>query len=344
LRRGTGATLAAVVLTGVIALADHGRAPDGAAEAVTASSESSAEPPAGSPGRASVRRSDPVLAAAGDIACDPLNSNFNNGQGTSNNCKQLAVSSAILADPAVKAVAALGDVQYYCGGLAAFNASYGPSWGRFKAITHPAVGNHEYITSGTSATDCDPTGTAKGYFDYFGGAAGLPSQGYYSYDLGAWHIVVLNTSCSKAGGCGSGSPQETWLRSDLAAHPAACTMAYWHIPLWSSGGRAASNSKTFTQDLYNAGADVVLTGHDHTYERFAPQDPSGVATPNGIRAWVVGTGGANHTSFTTVMPNSVVRDSTTYGYLRLVLHPTGYDWKFVPVVGTFTDSGSGTCH
>jgi hypothetical protein len=285
-----------------------------------------------------------VLAAAGDIACDPLNSNFKNGQGSTNSCKQLAVSSAILADPAVKAVAALGDVQYYCGGLAAFNASYDPSWGRFKAITHPAVGNHEYITSGTSATDCDTTGMAKGYFTYFGAAAGQPGQGYYSYDLGAWHIVVLNTSCTKAGGCGSGSPQETWLRSDLAAHPAACTLAYWHIPLWSSGGRAASNSKTFTQDLYNAGADVVLTGHDHTYERFAPQDPSGVATPNGIRAWVVGTGGANHTSFTTVMPNSVVRDSTTFGYLRLTLHPTSYDWKFVPVVGTFTDSGSGTCH
>jgi hypothetical protein len=256
----------------------------------------------------------------------------------------MAVSDAILADPSISAVAALGDVQYYCGGLGAFDASYDPSWGRFKQITHPAVGNHEFITSGSDATDCDTTGNASGYYSYFGAAAGVQGQGYYSYDLGAWHIIVLNTTCSKAGGCGTNSPQEKWLRADLAAHPAACTMAYWHIPLWSSGGRASSNSKVFTQDLYNAGADVVLTGHDHTYERFAPQDPNGVATPNGIRAWVVGTGGANHTSFPTVAANSVVRDSTTFGFLRMTLHPTSYDWKFVPVGGTFTDSGSASCH
>ncbi len=289
---------------------------------------------------------DPVLAAAGDIACDPQNPNFNAGAGTTSNCKQKAVSDAILADPSVTTVAALGDVQYECGGLAAFNASYDPSWGRFKSITKPAVGNHEYLPASTTppGTACDPTGTAAGYFSYFGAAAGDPTKGYYSYDLGTWHVIVLNTTCSQAGGCGANSPQETWLRADLAAHPVACTLAYFHIPLWSSGGRAAENARVFTRDLYAAGAEVVLTGHDHTYERFAPQDGESVATPLGVRGFVVGTGGANHTTIASVAPNSEVRDSTSYGFLKLTLRPGSYAWQFVPVGGSFTDSGSQACH
>ncbi|HEU4348262.1 MAG TPA: metallophosphoesterase, partial [Actinoplanes sp.] len=279
---------------------------------------------------------DPVLAAAGDIACDPLNRNFNGGAGTSANCRMKAVADLVLADPAVTTVAALGDVQYECGGLAAFNASYHPSWGRFKAITRPTVGNHEYIASSTTtpATDCDAGGTAAGYYTYFGAAAGDPAKGYYSYEVGSWHVIVLNTTCDKAGGCGAGSPQELWLRQDLAQHPAACTVAYFHIPLWSSGGRAEQNAKALVTALYQARAELVLTGHDHLYERFAPQAPDSTADPeNGIRAFVVGTGGANHTSVATVAANSEFRNDNTYGILKLTLRTGGYAWSFVPETG-----------
>ena len=233
-------------------------------------------------------------------------------------------------------------------GAAAFAAAYEPSWGRVRGLTHPAVGNHEYLTGSTTDphTDCDPTGMAAGYFGYFGAAAGDPYRGYYSYDLGAWHVVVLNSNCPEAGGCGAGTPQETWLRQDLAAHPTACTLAYWHIPLWSSGGRAARNITDLAWALYDYGAEVVLAGHDHIYERFAPQDPSGAADPDrGLRAFVVGTGGANHTTIETVAPNSVARNADTFGVLRMVLHPTGYDWSFVAEAGgSFHDSGSADCH
>ncbi len=292
--------------------------------------------------------SDPVLVAAGDIACDPLNSNFLGGLGNSNNCRQKAVSDLIVADSQVSAVAVLGDVQYYCGGAAAFAASYDLSWGRFRTLTRPAVGNHEYIPSSstTPATDCDPTGQGAGYFGYFGALAGAPNQGYYSYNLGTWHIIVLNSNCPQAGGCAPGTPQHTWLQADLAANPVACTLAYWHIPLWSSGGRAAQNTATLMQRLYNAGVEVVLTGHDHTYERFAPQNATGgLDLTNGIRAFVVGTGGSNHTTIPSIAANSEVRNADTFGVLRLTLHPGSYDWRFVPEPGkTFTDSGTSACH
>ncbi len=288
--------------------------------------------------------SDPVIVTAGDIACDPGSSKFNGGNGDSQNCRMLYTSNLILGiNPA--AVLALGDNQYYCGGYAAFQQSYDLSWGRAFAITHPAVGNHEYLTSG--GTGCDSTNTgAAGYFKYFGAAAGSPGQGYYSFDIGAWHLIALNSNCSSAGGCGSTSPQGQWLKADLAAHPNTCTLAFWHIPVWSSGGRASSNMKILTQILYDNNADVVLTAHDHTYERFAPQNPLGqLDTARGIRAFVVGTGGANHTSFTTIFPNSQVRNSTTFGLLKLTLHASSYDWQFVPEPGaTFTDSGSTACH
>ncbi|HEY4634843.1 MAG TPA: hypothetical protein VIH00_13085, partial [Candidatus Limnocylindrales bacterium] len=290
-----------------------------------------------SPGPASVLADagDPVIAAAGDIACDPASSSFNDGNGTSNNCHMQA--TAALLSPDLAAVLPLGDNQYYCGSLDAFLASYDLSWGAAKAISRPAVGNHEYLTHGGSggSTGCDDTNAgAAGHFAYFGQAAGSPGAGYYSFDVGAWHLIALNSNCSSAGGCGSTSPQGRWLAADLAANPAVCTLAYWHIPLFSSGGRASSNSKSFWTQLYAAGADVVLSSHDHIYERFARQTPSGQADPvAGIREFVVGTGGANHTSMSTVKPNSEVRDSTTYGVLRLTLHATSYDWQFVPEAG-----------
>jgi hypothetical protein len=289
---------------------------------------------------------DPVVAAAGDIACDPLDAKYNNGDGTPTYCRQKDVSN-LLVGANLAAVLALGDVQYYCGSLAAFNTVYDPTWGRVKSITHPVVGNHEYLTSGGSgsATGCDGSNAnAAGYFGYFGAAAGSAAKSYYSFDVGTWHLIALNSNCTQAGGCSVNSPQGKWLKADLAAHPAQCVLAYWHIPLFSSGGRANSNSLGLWQQLYAAHADVVLDGHDHIYERFAPQTPTGVADPNGIRQFTVGTGGADHTGIAAVAANSVVRNTDTYGVLKLTLHQGSYDWTFVPAVGTFTDSGSATCH
>ena len=159
------------------------------------------------------------------------------------------------------------------------------------------------------------------------------------------HLIALNSSCSQVGGCAASSPQGKWLAADLKAHPAECTLAYWHIPLFSSGGRANAGTRPLWQLLYNAHADIVLDGHDHIYERFAPQDPNGVADPvNGIREFTVGTGGSDHTSITAIAANSQARNATTFGVLELTLHPTGYTWHFVPAVGTFKDGGIGTCH
>lgn len=274
-----------------------------------------------------------TVAAAGDIACDPADDNFSGGLGTEDRCRQRATSDLIIAtDP--DAVLALGDIQYEDGALEKFWQSYDPSWGRFKDITYPAVGNHEYLTLG-----------AQGYFDYFGAAAGDPSQGYYSFDLGDWHIVALNSNCSRAGGCRAGSPQERWLREDLAAHPDQCALAFWHHPRFSSGAIGGRDwSSDWWRALQEAGAEVVLVGHEHTYERFAHQDADGNADANGLRQFVVGTGGRNHTSFYSQQPNSEVRRSGSFGVLKLALHPDSYDWEFVSEPGdNFTDLGSESC-
>src|SRR5215212_9314195 len=182
--------------------------------------------------------SDPVIAAAGDIACDPLHKDFNGGNGTSANCRQ-KYTSDLLVNGNYAAVLPLGDIQYYCGGYQAFQQSYGPSWGRVKDITHPVVGNHEYINTpdpNSPSTGCDISNDkAAGYFNYFGAAAGDPTQGYYSYDIGAWHLIALNSNCEDAGGCDPDSDQGQWLQRDLSTHQGVCTMAYWHIPLFSSG-------------------------------------------------------------------------------------------------------------
>ena len=293
---------------------------------------------------AALAASDPVIAVAGDIACDPTNSGFNGGNGSTNSCRQ-KYTSDLLVNAGLAAVLPLGDNQYYCGGYQAFLQSYDPSWGRIKSITRPVVGNHEYLTSG--GTDCTTANSgAAGYFNYFGSAAGNRGQGYYSYNIGTWHLIALNSNCGDAGGCSSSSPQGQWLAADLAAHTNFCTLAYWHIPVFSSGGRASSNMKSIWQTLYNNNVDLILSGHDHIYERFAPQTADGVLdTARGMREFIVGSGGANHTSIATVAANSEIRNVDTFGILKLTLHPTSYDWQFVPEAGrTFTDTGTGACH
>ena len=275
---------------------------------------------------------DPVVVAVGDIVC---------GSGTSSTsaCEH-AATAALVGSIAPSAVLLLGDIQYESGTLADFNAFYEPTWGAYKAITLPAAGNHEYQTTG-----------AAGYFDYFNGTgaqtgrAGDRSKGYYSFDLGAWHLIALNSNCTAVGGCGAGSPQEQWLRADLAANPRTCTLAYWHHPRFSSGLHGnASSMQAIWQALHEHRADLVLAGHDHDYERFAPQTATGAADADGVRSFVVGTGGKDLRDFGTVRANSQFRGNTAFGVLKLTLRPAGYDWEFVPVPGeVLADAGSAAC-
>ncbi|HBL25206.1 MAG TPA: hypothetical protein DD490_00035, partial [Acidobacteria bacterium] len=276
-----------------------------------------------------------VLVAVGDLACDPADGSFNGGDGTATACRMKATSDLALS-LAPTAVLLLGDNQYDDGAAAKYLASFDPSWGRLKAITKPAPGNHDYGVPG-----------AAGYYGYFGAAAGDPAKGYYSFDLAGWHLIALNSNCGAVGGCGVGSPQEQWLAADLAAHSGVCTLAYWHHPRFSSGPHGDDATyDAFWQALYAARADVVLTGHDHIYERFAPQTPGAVADPaRGLRAFVVGTGGRNLTSLPIVRANSEVRDAAHFGVLEMTLHPTGYVWRFLAVDGgAVLDQGASFCH
>ena len=309
------------------------------------------------------RAGDPVIAAAGDIACDPNTAQFNAGRGDAHDCHEAVTAAQVLAGH-YDAVLALGDTQYECGDAAAFSASYDPTWGKFKTITYPVIGNHEYGKA-CHRNDASP------YFTYFGAAAHGPG-GYYSVDIGTWHIIVLNSECSsgtganKVGGCQTGSPQETWLRDDLAAHHNTCTLAAYHEPRFSSGEHGdAEQMAQLWNDLVTAHVDVVLSGHNHDYERF---DPIGTAPgvpynpdtpdekgkpvfqqptpdPTGIREFVVGTGGKNHYTFPSPpLTNEPIRNGDTYGILALTLHPTSYHWKFLPEPGhSFTDSGTAPC-
>jgi uncharacterized protein YjiK len=243
-------------------------------------------------------------------------------------------ATATLLDAIPGIVFTLGDNAYEDGTAEEYANCYDPTWGRHKARTRPAAGNHDWDSTG-----------APGYFDYFGVAAGERDKGYYSYDIGAWHFIVLNSNCSDVGGCKTSSPQGQWLQADLAANQSVCTLAMDHAPRFSSGDLGNQVAlQDFWEILYAAGADIVLSGHDHHYERFAPQDPNGIADPNGIRQFVVGTGGRGLTVLNATQPNSEVRNNETHGVLKLNLHPTGYDWAFVPIAGkTFTDSGSASC-
>lgn len=231
-----------------------------------------------------------------------------------------------------------GDIAYQDGTEEQFAECYDPAWGSFKHRTRPVPGNHEYNTS-----------NASGYYQYFGAAAGDPAKGYYSYDVAGWHVVALNSNCGDIGddGCHAGSAQERWLRDDLAGNASTCTLAYWHHPRFSSGDHGDDyRTQAFVQALYEHGADVLIVAHDHDYERFAPQDPAGQLDEKlGIRQFVVGTGGKSLRGFGDPRPNSEIRESDTYGVIKLTLHADAYDWEFVPVEGSdFTDNGSETCH
>lgn len=281
----------------------------------TATTPTTAAPAAG-------RGSAATLLAAGDIA--------------SCNSTGDEATAALLDGRPNAAVATLGDNVYESGTAGEFANCFEPTWGRHKSRTRPAIGNHEYGVF-----------RATGYFGVFGAAAGEAPLGWYSYNLGSWHIVVLNSNC-EAVGCMTGGTQERWLREDLAANPALCTLAYWHHPRFASGsthGSAVALQQLWTT-LYDAGADVVLSGHEHNYERFAPLDPTGKPDDaRGIRQFVVGTGGRSHYPFGTPLPGSQVRNDNTYGLLALTLRPGSYQWQFVPEAGkSFTDSGSATCH
>ncbi len=284
---------------------------------------------------ASVLKSDPVVMAAGDIACDPQSPNFNGGKGTKDACKMMATSDVVLKVKPT-AVLALGDNQYERGELVNYQKSYDPSWGRFKNITRPVPGNHEYYGN-----------KAEGYYQYFGRLAGDRNKGYYSYDLGNWHLIAINSNCDAIGGCQAGSPQEQWLKADLKKNKKSCTLAYWHHPRFSSG--VHGNNKMMDdmwKDLYAAKAELVLSGHDHLYERFAPQGLTENADPkNGIRQIVIGNGGKNLYTFKTIRPNSEVRNDDSYGVLKVTLHKHSYDWELMSIAGDrFTDKGTTLCH
>jgi Calcineurin-like phosphoesterase len=264
------------------------------------------------------------VAAVGDMACPP------GSAATSSSCRQLAVSSLVVDDPNNDLFLALGDLQYENGELAGFQSAYDSSYGRIKAKTRPTVGNHEYGTAG-----------ANGYFTYFGAAAGDPGKGYYSFDVGStWHVVTLNSNCSIVS-CAAGSAQEQWLRSDLASTTRPCVIATWHHPRFSS-----SYSNTPVAPFWNAleqyGVELNLVGHEHSYERFAPQLANGSASADGIQEIVVGTGGRSLDGFGSPLPNSLVRLST-FGVLKLALGHDTYSWQFVDQTGAVRDSGTRAC-
>jgi calcineurin-like phosphoesterase family protein len=270
--------------------------------------------PSGSAGAA-------VIVAAGDIAdCG--------GNGDE--------ETAALLTKIGGTVITLGDNAYEQGSQHDYDSCYGPSWGSQKIRTKPAPGNHEY------EADSAP------YFAYFGAAAGPSGKGYYAYDLGGWRIYSLNSNCTSIGGCKVGSPEYEWLIADMKANPRDCVAAYWHHPRFSSGSHGNyARMQPIWKALYDAGADLVLVGHDHDYERFAPMDPAGkVDAAHGIREFVVGTGGKSHYPFgKSALVSSQVRNDNTFGVLKLTLNADAYHWQFVPVAGaTFTDSGTTPCH
>ena len=263
----------------------------------------------------------PVLVGAGDIAdCDA----------------EWDTDTAALLDDIDGTVFTAGDNAYDSGTAAEFAACYEPTWGRHRDRTRPTPGNHDWRT-----------GTLAAYFDYYGDAArGPEGSSWYSFDLGTWHVIMLDSECREAGGCGADSPQGRWLAADLAASTATCTVAIWHKPRFSSGDHGNDRAVApFWTALYDAGTDVVINGHDHDYERFAPQDPdANEDRERGIRQFVAGTGGKSLRAFADTKPNSELRYAVTHGVFKMTLHDGSYDWEFIPTTGDFSDRGTAFCH
>ena len=303
---------------------------DGSGGGASASPRPSGTGAIGSPGQTGTPPPEPpvtpapgtaVLVGAGDIASCSLDGD---------------AATATLLDGIEGTVFTAGDNAYEDGSAEDFRDCYAPTWGRHLTRTRPAAGNHDWRTR-----------DAAGYLGYFGARATNEDGGtWYSYDLGGWHVVVLDSDCDAVDGCGPGSAQGDWLADDLATSDARCTAAIWHHPRFSSGDHGGDTVvDPFWRALYAAGVEIVVNGHDHDYERFAPQDPGGAADDaTGIREFVVGTGGAALKGFKTVAANSLVRASIAHGVLVLTLRTSGYDWRFASVDGSFRDQGAGGCH
>lgn len=267
-----------------------------------------------------------TLVGAGDIAVC----------GTNWDAATAALVNGVLAAVAGSIAFTAGDNVYPDGSSIYYSDCYAPTWGTFRLRTRPVPGNHDYYNNPT----------AGGYFGYFGGQAGPAARGWYKFDVGAWRVYSLTSECAQATTCFRS--QYNWLKSDLATDPHQCALAIWHRPRFSSGVEHGSSTRMgpIFQLLYYNGAEIVINGHEHNYERFAPTDPAGVVNAaHGVRQWVVGTGGASLYGFAAALPASEVRNATSHGVLKLDLKAGSYDWQFLPVAGdTFTDSGSGTCH
>jgi hypothetical protein len=283
---------------------------------------------------------DVTIAAAGDIACDPSPSSpdgpyFGLPNGPfPDRCHMGDTASLIKSDPSISAVLALGDEQYMNGAYSKFLASYDKTWGAFKAITHPVPGNHDWSS-----------GSIQGYLDYFK----LTMPTYYSFDIGDWHIVALDSNCKKIGGCTSTSPEGTWFKKDLESHPVACTLAFWHHPRFSSTTTATYGMKPFWNIAYSHNVDLILNGHRHEYERFAPQNPSGgLDTVRGIVQIIIGTGGKETQASSPWpgpwRPNSAAFNDRTFGIGKLTLHPGSYDFTYLSTDDSYKDTTSGNCH
>jgi hypothetical protein len=287
----------------------------------------------------------PLLAAAGDIACDPRSRHFNGGKGERRNCRQLATSRLLRR---ADRVLALGDNQYQHGSLRNFRRSYDRSWGRYRSKTRPAIGNHEY------GPPESPNLGARGYWDYFGSPrAGRRNRGWYSFNLGGWHLVVLNSHCRGSSkptymqpkvGCAEGSRQMRWLKRDLSAHrDRSCMLAAWHHPRFASKGGGWREVRPFWQALQEADADVVLSGHNHVYERFARRLAGGSPSPTGIRQYIVGTGGKSLAGPFRHPSRHSQKRLRRFGVLKLRLRSDSYRWKFTGTGRRVLDQGTTAC-
>ena len=315
-----GIPFAVAVLVLAACGGSSGRPATGAGTVLTETPGASSAPQTTTPTLAPI--AGPTLWAVGDI-------------GDCASAGDEGVASLLAADSG--AIATLGDTVYDAASAAEFARCFEPAWGPLKSRIRPAIGNHDYGTAG-----------GRDYFTYFGAPAGELGRGYYSYDIGAWHLIVLDSNCADVkGGCAKGSPQYAWLTADLAAHPALCSIAYYHHPRFTSGLHGDTTGMAdLWQALYDGGVDIALSGHDHHYERFAAMDGGGAPDPaRGIREFIAGTGGGTLYPLFLVAPNSEKRDANTFGALQFTLGEGRYSWRFVPIAGqSFTDAGTGACH